>query len=299
MRGLRKRHLAGLCALTALLLLEGLDVRGASPEPVRIGVTASVFKEVPESVIAAMSIPFNQMMVAQTGLSGQLAKSGTYEQLAQQLIDGKSQLGIFPGIEFAWAKAKHPELKPLVLAINEQVRLRAFLIVRGDAKVDSFADLQGKKLALARNSRPHCHLFLERGCLQAGTTPETHFAQTAVESSPEEALDGVATGKVQAAVVDRVAWDYYQEVKPVRSARLKIAVKSEVFPAAVIAYHAGKLEPTMLRSFHDGMLAANRDALGKQLLIFWRLTSFVDVPADYEQTLKDIVKAYPPAEPTK
>ena len=42
------------------------------------------------------------------------------------------------------------------------------------------------------------------------------------------------------------------------------------------------------------LCATGCDSLGRQLMLMWRLTAIEPVPADYEQTLADIAKAFPP-----
>jgi hypothetical protein len=41
------------------------------------------------------------------------------------------------------------------------------------------------------------------------------------------------------------------------------------------------------------MRGANRTPLNRLLLTCWRISAFEDVPADYQQTLDEMVKAYP------
>jgi hypothetical protein len=66
-----------------------------------------------------------------------------------------------------------------------------------------------------------------------------------------------------------------------------------VFPAAVVAYHPGVLSDETLQRFREGMLNANKGALGRQFMALWKLTAFEAIPEDYEQTLIQILKAYP------
>ena len=42
------------------------------------------------------------------------------------------------------------------------------------------------------------------------------------------------------------------------------------------------------------LLDAGQTPRGRQMLTLWKLTGFEPVPADYAQTLADIVRAYPP-----
>jgi len=299
-----RRTLIGLgLGVAALVLLLEPDASGGERDasrPVRIGLVGTLFRDVPDGVVTAMTQPFNRMMVAQTGMTGELVKAGDCHDLARQLTEDGVQLGLFHGIEFAWARQKYPDLQPLMLAVNEKTWLRALVVTKANAPINGLADLKGKTLSVPSCSRNHCLLFLERGCSNLGKKPEELAGKVVTAPSCVDALDDVAEGVAQAALVDGVSWNYYTQRKPGRSAKLKLAVKSEWFPAAVVAYYPGSLSKAELHRFREGMVSANQTTLGKQMLMLWKMTSFQEVPKDFEQSLKDIAKAYPPEEaPTK
>jgi ABC-type phosphate/phosphonate transport system substrate-binding protein len=238
-------------------------------------------------------------MESQTGVSGQLVPSGDAESMGQELIAEKLHLGVFHGLEFAWARQKFPELQPLVIAVNQRPHLHALVLVRTDSPIKEFGDLKGKTLALPRQTREHCRHFVQRRSQDDGG-PQQFFARITTPANVEEALDDVVDQIVQATVVDGVSLECYQRRKPGRFAKLKIVQQSEVFPAAVVAYRPGALAEATLHRFRQGMLNANQTLLGRQLLTLWKLTGFQPVPADYEQILTEIVKAYPaPAKDVK
>ena len=184
----------------------------------------------------------------------------------------------------------------LVIAINRQRNLHANIVVREDATFTSFANLKNKPISLPRRSREHCHLFLNKLCQEAGGTSATFFSQIVAHSNVEDALDDVLRGKVKAAVVDSVSMECYEQVKPGCYARLKVLKQSEVFPAAVIAYRQGSLDEATLKIFRDGMINANQNARGRDLLSLWKLTGFEAIPQDFQQTVDNIRRAYPHAE---
>jgi ABC-type phosphate/phosphonate transport system substrate-binding protein len=214
--------------------------------------------------------------------------------LARQIKDDQVQLGVFHGVELAWARKSVPELKPLLIAVNQQPFLRAVLVVRKDCPAVSAADLNGKPIALPRPSREHCRLFLERRCARKCCKAQFAAEEVTDPGDVEDALDGVVDSQVAAAVVDGIALDSYAKSKPGRSAKLRALQQSETFPCAVVAYVPGVLPENLLDKFREGMIAAKENVRGRQLLELCRITRFEAVPADYEQMLADIAKAYPP-----
>src|SRR5262249_50207620 len=138
---------------------------------VRIGMISSLFSDVPEPTVMAMMQPFAALMESYTGVSGELVPCDDAFHLGQQLSEEKVQLGVFHGIEFGWARQKHPNLQALMIAVNQQRYLRAHLVVRADSPMTSLCDLQNQSLALPHESREHCQLFLRQRCLTCKKEP--------------------------------------------------------------------------------------------------------------------------------
>jgi ABC-type phosphate/phosphonate transport system substrate-binding protein len=267
--------------------------KSAPVEAVRIGLVSSLFRDTPETLITAMMQPFGALMESQTGLSGKLISGGNAVNLGKLLAEDKIHLGVFHGVEFAWARQQNPGLRPLMIAVNQKRHLHALVVVRADATAADFTDLKGQALAQPQKSREHCRLFLNRRCQATGLEAPDFFGKIATPSNNEDALDDVVDKLVHAAVVDGIALECYQRRKPARFAQLKVLERSEVFPAAVVAYHPGALNDATLQRFREGMLNANKGALGRQFMALWKLTAFEAIPDDYEQTLAQILKTYP------
>jgi ABC-type phosphate/phosphonate transport system substrate-binding protein len=182
-----------------------------------------------------------------------------------------------------------------MIAVNRQRYLHAHIVVNKDSQIKDLADLQGKTLAVPRCSREHCLLYLERYCQALGKEPAGFF-QVKTPSGLEKALDDVAEGRADAALIDGVALDCYERLRAPLYAKLKCIQKSGVFPAAVVAYHAGAVDQKTLRRFKAGMMNAKKSAHGRELLMLACMTGFEPVPADYEEILVEVAKTYPAPE---
>jgi ABC-type phosphate/phosphonate transport system substrate-binding protein len=285
--------LAAVCVLLLAVIPAISAEKQATPDRVRIAMVNSLFRDTPPSVIRVMMQPFAVLMESQTGLPGELIAGGDAAQVGQLLIEEKAHIGVFHGFEFAWARQRYPDLRPLLIAVNQNRLLQALVVTRADAAANGLADLKGKPLALARCTREHCHLYLEHRCFAYGQEPSHFFSAITTPQSVEDALDDVVDGVVQAAIVDGVSLARYEQRKPARFSQLKAIQRSELFPAAVVAHRPGTLDEATLNRFREGLIQANKGALGRQFLTLWKLTAFEPVPADYEQTLAEILKAYP------
>jgi ABC-type phosphate/phosphonate transport system substrate-binding protein len=277
------------------------DFRAAGEDGslIRIGLIHSLFRDTSEPLMQVIMRPFKSLMETATGMSGQLVAAGEANNLAQRLKTGDCQLGIFHGFEFAWARQSVQELKPLLIAVPKQQRyLRAHLIVRAESSLQNISDLKGLVVALPYMSREHCRLFLERRCVPSGNTPANYFSRLAVPRDAADAIDDVIAGTIAAAVIDDGDLESYRSQYPDHFAKVRGMLQSEPFPCAVIAYCPGKLSQAQLDRFREGMLSAKDSRQGRQMMQLCRITSFEEVPADFDKMLDDIAKAYPPL-PTK
>jgi ABC-type phosphate/phosphonate transport system substrate-binding protein len=269
--------------------------KGADQQkPVQIGVVQSLFRDVPDRMVGIAMKPFSLLMKAQTGLDSELVPPTDTESLCELLAKNKVQFALFEGVEFAWAKQKYPDFRPLVICVNGHLNRQAFLIVRQEDKITGFADLQGKELAIPRRSRTHCHLFVERLAHECGKEPKDFFSKVITTAGVEAALDDLVDGTVKAVVVDREALSAYKQRKPGRFGKLKELQKSEIFPDSAVVYRPGVFDQALLNRFQEGLEKADSTAIGRQLLVLWQMTGLQKIPADYEKILADIVKAYPP-----
>lgn len=288
---------AGASALAlALAFVTSLPVPAEEkkPAPLQVGISRSVFFEQPEWRIEAATAMWTALVKNQTGIQAEFKPVDT-DRLGQLLARQELDMAVFQGYELAWAAQKDPQLRPLVIIVNEKPYLHAAYLVRQDAKAKKIADLQGQTAAIHQGRRSHVRLYFERSCTALGKEPKDFFGKIAVLPNSEDALDDVVDGVVQAAVVDTTSLDAYQRRKPGRFRFLKELAQSSVFPDPVIGYRAGALDDKTLERFRDGMIKSDQSLRGRQMLTFFKLTHFAKVPEDYERVQQEIAKAYPPA----
>jgi ABC-type phosphate/phosphonate transport system substrate-binding protein len=273
--------------------------KGRAQPALRVGLVASLFQDLPRasssrSALALSALPIDRLVQDQTGIRARVSVAQDHDQLGRLLAEGKVDLGLFHGVEFAWARQKYPTLRPMLILVNERPTLRACLIVRRGSTATEFADLKGRSCALAGGCRQHCRLYLESRCREGGAEPRDCFSRLVTPACVGDAIEAVADGDVDATVVDEVAIDCFREQKPGRFARLQVIQRSEVFPAAVLAYAEGALDRSRLRQVRDSLMQAGRSPRARISLTLCRLTGFARVPEDYDQTLRGIAVAYQP-----
>jgi ABC-type phosphate/phosphonate transport system substrate-binding protein len=294
---MKRCHLPGLGLLAAIwaiaLPLPARAGDDTTTPAVRISLVSSLFRDTSNSLIDLLARPMMALMETQTGLTPDLQPSIDAQTLAKQLQDGRTDLGVFHGFEYAWVRQAYPDLKPLVVIQGSLPTLHAYLVVRHDCKAITDADLKGKILSLPRRSREHCHLFLERCCCGGAKQAKDFYSRICTPSDPDDALRDVVDGRVQAAIVDQANLEEYRKNKPERAKLLRVLIRSEPFPSGVIVYHSGSVPEKTLQRFRDGMITAHHTDRGKQLLKLCHINCFALVPESYEDQLQAISKAYP------
>lgn len=295
----------GLFLVLSLTL--ALSAFASQTDAVRIGLIESIFGEKNPRSIDVEVDEFSKQMDAATKLKGQSTKIKDGQTLADQLVGKKLDLGVCHGFEFAWMKLQHPQAKfrPLVVAINKQPKVRSMVVVKSDAPITKFTELQGKTLALSKNSKAYTRLFLD-GCAEKAGKPVHEFFSTVTKEfvgrdrktkdmNSEVALDQVVDGKAQATVVDSIALAEYERLKPARFKLLKVLETSTDFPPTAVVYIEGAVDNAKLSKYREALLGFHKSSKEAQnLLENWRLTQFIDVPPDYEQQLNEIGKTFPP-----
>jgi ABC-type phosphate/phosphonate transport system substrate-binding protein len=246
---------------------------------------------VPPALLSFAGEPFKVLVRSQTGLDGEVVMEADGLHVARQLDAGKLQLGVLLGHEFAWAKDKYPSLEPVVCTVPRPREIQAFILVRWDCKAATLGDMKGTKLALAKATRDHARLYLERK--KAEDMGGGGFCSTEVADTVHDAINKVIEGDADLTVADGAAWNYFQKLYPGASTNLKVLARSEAFPPTVIAYKKGSLDDTTLRTIRTGLLTADEASKAAKLMNLIKIDRFDEVPAGYDDMLKACRKSYP------
>jgi len=276
------------------------DVPGAAQEPaVRAGFSQSLRRETDAAGLKAQLQMMGELLRSQAEVAAEFEASPDHAALGRQLEAGEVKLAVVAGIEYGWLKQQGAKIRPLCLACNESIRTRALLLVRSQGGPQSVAELKGKPLAMARGTKNHCYLFLDKTLRDAGQEPAGFLTRAAADANADGVIEAVLEGEAEAAVVDGVAWDVYRARKPGRAARLCILKESCHFPTTAIIYAAGATgDRELARKVRDGLTTAHDRPGGMQRLVLLRITRFMTVPDEYEQVVTEALKEFPkPVQP--
>jgi len=284
------------CVMTALASLSFICAEAAGQtSPVQIGMAKSFLHEQPKGFVDLAASEFKDVLKKTTGLDGVLTSNFGAFDVADQLQKNKLDFGVFHAHEFAWVQKKYPDLQPLLIAVNKQHRERGYLVVHQKNDAKSIADLRGKKLDVPAGNSAPTRMFIEK--LVTDMDPKglaSFFGPIVKSDSASDALDNLARGKVDAALVNATGLEFYKEVKgPVFTKNLRVLQQSDAFPPAVIVHKKGTPTDVTLTQFRDGLLKAHTIPLGREMMKTWNIDVFEGVSTDYAKSLAAVLKAYP------
>jgi ABC-type phosphate/phosphonate transport system substrate-binding protein len=256
----------------------------------RIGIPKSMFRDVPQALVAFAGQPFQDWMKEQTGFDGEIIQESEAMNVARMVDEGKLHMGVLHGHEFAWAQEKYPSLQPLIRSVYRPKEIQAVLLVRYDCTATHLGELKSRKLAMATTVKDHARLFLEkrRAAEMDGDTFSTIKAE-----SVHEAIQKVMEGEADLTVADHASWNYFQKLYPGPSKNLKELARSEEFPPTVLVYKKGALDDAVLKQIRDGFLTAHKNSKAARLMAVIRIERFDVVPDGYKDAVKACLKAYP------
>ena len=260
-----------------------------APTTLKIGLPESLFSGMPAGVVQIGAKPFKDMLEKQAGLKGEIVLTKDFADATAQLRDGKLDLAVYHGFEYAWAR-QHPELVPLLVTVPK-TDLRACLVVNKESKVAAAADLKGACVAIPAATKAYCHLYLDRlkETLPAGCCGPAKLDGKSVE----DALDAVAGGNCECALVDAASLAAYKGLKPGVGDQLKVLGQSDPLPSAIIVYRKDVFTEKAAADLRAGLLKAIDTNQGGLLKNLWKLKGFAEISPAYDAQLDKSLKAFP------
>jgi ABC-type phosphate/phosphonate transport system substrate-binding protein len=290
-----------LLSVSVALFASALAAFPPDPEPIRIGVLATIFRGAAKpAMLAVIKKPIVSEVEARTGFDCELEVALTHNDLRRKLADGRLHFGLCPGFEFAWMQSKDDKIKALMIAVPDHEPLKAVVVVRSDNSAKELCDLKGKSIAVPKGTDASVDIFVSRRC-RCGEKTLPQFAGTVTwPDTSETALHQLYDDKIQAAIVDDAALRAFAERFPARSEFIRVLLESDAFPLSVVAYREGNVDSATLLQFQNAMKKAKTYATGRQLMALLHSRGFESVPADFQKQLAHCLKLYPtPAEATK
>lgn len=289
---------------------------------IRVAVARSTFRtRTREEVLSAVQ-PFVDLVQREVDIRGAPVLYETPSELYYGLIDGQVQMAVAHVFDYllirSWV-ANDPAnaTVPLARALPANPRVTDLdrdmagvegtcieIVVAHDAPLSTFADLRGKRLALAANYVNAPGAFLAGLLAEAGAaTDQPYFAGVTLRAYSKDAVLDVLKGKADAACVDQgtiAALDrFYGLAGRLRTIAISPRYNVDVLFTTLnnLATHQTEIELTQTQ-----LTTLGKDPEGQEVLFFFDTqrwenyrAGFLDVPLEHFAQFVKFMTA-PPAE---
>ncbi|HEX2544754.1 MAG TPA: putative selenate ABC transporter substrate-binding protein [Ramlibacter sp.] len=265
---LLSRFLAPLLLLCALLPAQAQQV---------LRITA-IPDESPTE-LARKALPLAKYLEKRLGTKVEFTPVTDYAAAVEALVNKQVDLAWFGGFTFVQASHRSGG-KVLPLVQREEDEKFRSVFVTSEPGIKSLADLNGRTFSFGSQSSTSGHLMPRHFLLAAGVDPDKAFKRVAYSGAHDATVAAVASGKVDAGVLNISVWD-------------KLVADKKVDATKVRVFHTTPTYYDYNWSVHADMPAARRDALvraftelnaatpeGKEILDLQRATRFLPTRPD-------------------
>lgn len=269
----RARAVLALAAAGALLLAQA-----ATAAELRI---SSIPDEAPTELQRKFT-PVAKYLEQETGMKVSYVPVSDYAAVVEALATDKVDLAWLGGFTFVQARLRtNGTANPLVQREEDTRFISRF--ITADPAIKSLADLKGKTFAFGSPSSTSGHLMPRFFLLKANIQPDRDFKTVAFSGAHDATAAFVASGKVEAGVLNASVWDRLVEQKKIDTSKVRVFATTP--PYYDYNWTArGTLDPAVAKKIKEAFLKLDpANPAHKEVLDVQRASRFVaTTPANYD-----------------
>lgn len=236
----------GLCLAFCLSLFATTPVFAESkPEVLRV---SAIPDEAPTELLRKFE-PLGAYLEKALGMTVSFVPVTDYAAVVEALAAERIDLAWLGGFTFVQARMRTGDAVPLVQREQDQTFTSTFVTARAD--VATLADLEGAAFAFGSVSSTSGHLMPRHFMREQGIEPEDFFSRIAFSGAHDATAAWVASGRVDAGVLNSAVWEKLRDTSPTLTGKLRVI---EVTPG----YH--DYNWTVRGSLDAGLQARIREA---------------------------------------
>ncbi len=223
--------------------------------------------------------PLGEYLAAKTGMKVVFTPVSDYAAVVESLATGKLDLAWLGGFTYVQAKIRtHGTAIPIVQREEDARFTSKFITANPDIK--TLADLKGKSFAFGAPSSTSGSLMPRFYLQQAGLNPENDFKNVAFSGAHDATAAFVASGKVEAGVLNTSVWDKLVEQKKVDTSKVHVFATTPPY----FDYNwtvRGDLDPALIQKLKDAFLQLDpANPQQKDILALQRASRFIPTRAE-------------------
>ncbi|MEF8712114.1 MAG: putative selenate ABC transporter substrate-binding protein [Accumulibacter sp.] len=223
--------------------------------------------------------PLGEYLEKETGYKVQFTPVSDYAAVVEGLAAKKIDLAWLGGFTFVQAKLRTGgEAIPIVQRAEDEVFTSKF-IVPANSPVTSLVELKGKTFAFGSPSSTSGHLMPRFYLLKDGIDPDKDFKNVAFSGAHDATVAFVASGKVEAGVLNASVMDKLVEKGDANARRVKVIATTPPYFDYNWTVRPG-LEPALRQKITQAFLKLDRaDPAQRELMELQRASKFVPTTA--------------------
>lgn len=223
--------------------------------------------------------PIGKYLEAETGLKVEFTPVTDYAAVVEGLATKKLDMAWLGGFTFVQSKLRTNGTAIPIVQRAEDAAFTSKFITASDT-VKSLADLKGKTFAFGSPSSTSGHLMPRYFLLQAGINPERDFKNTAFSGAHDATVAFVASGKVDAGVLNALVWDKLVEDKKVDVSKVRVFATTPPY----FDYNwtvRGDLDPAIVKKLTEAFLKLDSSKPEhKEIMALQRASKFIPTKVD-------------------
>ncbi|MBO3712544.1 MAG: putative selenate ABC transporter substrate-binding protein [Candidatus Accumulibacter sp.] len=223
--------------------------------------------------------PLGEYLEKETGYKVQFTPVSDYAAVVEGLAAKKIDLAWLGGFTFVQAKLRTGgEAIPIVQRAEDEVFTSKF-IVPANSPVTSLVELKGKTFAFGSPSSTSGHLMPRFYLLKDGIDPDKDFKNVAFSGAHDATVAFVASGKVEAGVLNASVMDKLLEKGDANARRVKVIATTPSYFDYNWTVRPG-LDPALRQKITQAFLKLDRaDPAQRELMELQRASKFVPTTA--------------------
>ena len=223
--------------------------------------------------------PLGKYLERKTGVKVEFVPVTDYAAVVEALASRRLDMAWLGGFTFVQTKLRtNGAAVPIVQRQEDAAFTSKFITGRPDIK--SLSDLKGVTFAFGSPSSTSGHLMPRYFLLQAGIDPERDFKRIAFSGAHDATAAFVASGRVDAGVLNASVWDKLIEEKKVDPSKVRVFATTPPY----FDYNwtvRGDLDPGLVKKLTQAFLALDpKNPDDREILALQRATRFIPTKAE-------------------
>ncbi|MFB9869158.1 phosphate/phosphite/phosphonate ABC transporter substrate-binding protein [Vreelandella sulfidaeris] len=250
------RFFFAICVMTGLTL----PALAAEPDPNPDRLKVALLPDENASELIKRNQPLKDYLESTLGKEVELIVTTDYSSMIEAMRFGRIDLAYFGPLSYVMAKSKS-EIEPFAaMVVDGKPTYRSIIIANVDSGVESYADIEGMKMAYGDHTSTSSHLIpktvlLESAGLEAGEDYEAHFV-----GSHDAVAVNVANGNADAGGLSEVIFEHVMDRGLIDRSQVRVLGYSGEYPQYPWAMRSN-LDPALKQQIQGAFISIDDEEI--------------------------------------